>query len=76
MNDREGKLTETGGQDDGANSSQLHRETTRRRVQGDAVTQVPHDVVSVCPDTYHDSDTTENAIQKSNSMSVVAPYGI
>lgn len=56
---RRAKLTKTGRQNDGASSTQLHRETTSGRVERQSVTQVAHDVVSVGPDTEGDTSTTE-----------------
>ena len=44
-------LTKLRGHDDGDRAAELHGEATRGRVQGDAVTEVAHDVVAVRPET-------------------------
>lgn len=57
------ELTKSGGKDDGDGSSQFHGETTRGRVESQAVTQVAHDVVTISPDTEGNTSTTEAAIE-------------
>lgn len=52
-------LTETGSKDDCDTGTKLHTETSRRRVKGQAVTKVAHDVVSISPDTKSNSSTTK-----------------
>lgn len=51
--------TKTGGQDNGDNRSQFHRETAGRRHQRNSVTQVSHDVVAISPETDDDAGTTK-----------------
>ena len=55
----EGKLTKSGSNDNGNDGAQFHGETTRRRHEGDAVTQVSHDAVTVGPDTDGDTGTAK-----------------
>lgn len=51
---------QTGGQHHGQRGTKLHAETTRRRVQRDAVAQVAHEVVAVRPETDGDGGTSEH----------------
>lgn len=50
--------SETGSHDNGDSRSQLHRETTGGRHEGEFVTKVAHDVVTVSPETNDDTGTT------------------
>ena len=54
--DRKRKLSR---HDDGDGGTELHRETTSRRVQSDLVSERTHNVVSVCPQTDDDTGTSE-----------------
>lgn len=58
---RDGKL-EAGGKDDSDGRAKLHGETTGWRLEGEAVTQVPHDVIAISPDAEdeHGSAEAEN----------------
>ena len=41
----------TGGEDDGEGAAEFHGETAGWGMERDAVTQIAHDVVAVCPET-------------------------
>lgn len=51
--------TQSRSHDDGHRGAELHGESTRRRVQRNAVTQVAHDIVAVGPETDGDGGTAE-----------------
>jgi len=53
---------ELGGHDDCNCRTKLHCETTRGRVQSDAVTQVAHDVVAVRPEADNEGHTTKGTV--------------
>lgn len=55
------KRTQLGGENNGGGRAKLHGETTRRRVESQAVTKVAHDVVAVSPKTDGDGGTTVDA---------------
>lgn len=50
--------SETGGHDDSNSGAKLHGETTGRRMEGQAVTQVAHDVVTISPETNDNTGST------------------
>ncbi len=52
-------LTKLCRHDDSDGATKLHREAARRGVQRDAVSEVAHDVVAVCPQTDDDRGATE-----------------
>lgn len=52
--------TQPGRNNDSNGGTELHSEPTRGRVQGKTVTQVAHDVITVCPDTDGDSGTAKD----------------
>lgn len=54
------ELTQAGGQDDGDGRAELHGETARGRLQGEAIAQVAHDVVAVGPDTDDEHGTAKD----------------
>jgi hypothetical protein len=55
-----GQLTKTSGQDDSDNRAKFHGEATRWRHESHTVTQVTHDVVTICPETEDNTSTTES----------------
>jgi hypothetical protein len=54
-----GQLTKTSGQDDSDHRSEFHGEATSRRHESYTVTQVSHDVVTICPEADDNTSTTE-----------------
>lgn len=64
---RDRVLTKTSGENNSDNSTKLHTETSRRRVEGQTVTKVTHNVVSVSPDAKGNSTTTEATINGQSS---------
>ena len=54
------QLTKFGGKDDGDGSTEFHRETTGRRLEGQAVAQILHDVISIGPETDDDTRATKS----------------
>lgn len=56
-------LTKTGGKNDSNSGTEFHGETSRGRVQCQAVTKVAHDVVAISPDTEGNTSTTEAAVE-------------
>lgn len=53
------RLTQTCSDDDGNDGAELHGEATGWRDQGDTVTQVAHDVVTIRPETDGNTNTTK-----------------
>jgi hypothetical protein len=54
------ELTKTSGQNDGDDRSKFHGEATGRRHESDTVTQVTHNVVTVCPKTEDNTSTAKS----------------
>lgn len=55
-----GQLTKTSGQDDSDNRAKFHGEATSRRHESHTVTQVAHDVITICPETDDNTSTTKS----------------
>lgn len=59
LSGRDGEL-KLGGHNNGDSGAELHRETTRRRMQRNLVAESTHDVVAVRPETNDDTGTAKS----------------